>query len=292
MLGTGHRATKNQNLHPRVTWGEGSHGIGGRRDWRLRCKPVGKLGDFRCGLRQGWRSAEPTLRRWHFVPFLYAGHQHRAVHKPLRSWGSCACRGNTQQMCKHLNPGDGFKEAPSTEPETLPRDMVWKQLEPRRGLSGNRGQWGGSPGPDTAGAQGEPLELGWRGRRAKGSLQSREVWDSGRISQPGYRAWDCETGVCPQVTARTGLSGCPDGTVLLSTPSMGWLYHRASSERRDPVRAGKEGCPPKAHSCCLGLGTRPASQACDHAGARDTPSKGPQTWMNPSLSHLETLNKD
>ena len=33
-------------------------------------------------------------------------------------------------------------------------------------------------------------------------------------------------GICPQVTAKTGLSGPPDGTVLLSVLITGWIYHR------------------------------------------------------------------
>ena len=40
----------------------------------------------------------------------------------------------------------------------------------------------------------------------------KEIWDLEYISQPGYRSWDCEMGVCPQTTAGTGLSGPPDST--------------------------------------------------------------------------------
>lgn len=74
-----------------------------------------------------------------------------------------------------------------------------------RGQVAPLGRWDsreGAPGWGRHMARPEPLV----------EEELKEIWDLECISQPGYRSWDCEMGVCPQTTVGTRLSGPPDST--------------------------------------------------------------------------------
>lgn len=54
----------------------------------------------------------------------------------------------------------------------------------------------------------------------------KEIWDLEHISQPSYRWWGCEMGVCSQTAAGHRCFRASKQHMLLSALSRGWIRHK------------------------------------------------------------------